>query len=306
MRIDKFFESIGLEIKSDAVASQKMINLIASRIKFTGLDDTINERFMKLDMILGRNVVIFEDKGVLRNGTGNYADKLDFYGEGEKLLLYTHGANTFDVDRKDCIVAWANELHTPNGIELLHDTDLLGDIDTSLKIAIKNTRLTTFQTASTESERIKKQRVIDQLYDGKPLVFVDDESQLSTKDDLFPQLADAKAKSNDFTNCRSEWQQIPSLLQAYDNVYARLCRDFGIPTNNVMKKAQVNTEEVDGWSDLADLTLNKLKEPFEFLCNEVNRKYTDRNWQVHFIGDEEKDTDKDTEKDTGKGAEKDD
>ena len=83
----------------------------------------------------------------------------------------------------------------------------------------------------------------------------------------------------DLTGKSGDSQYIPMILQAYDNVLARICRELGINITNVMKRAQVINAEVNGYENYTQIYLTDLLENVREAFDKVNKKW-DRNWTV--------------------------
>ena len=83
----------------------------------------------------------------------------------------------------------------------------------------------------------------------------------------------------DLTGKSANTQYIPMLLQAYDNVLARVCRELGINITNVMKRAQVISAEVNGYENCTQIFLDDMLKNIKDTFDAVNERW-DRNWSV--------------------------
>lgn len=83
----------------------------------------------------------------------------------------------------------------------------------------------------------------------------------------------------DLTGKSGDSNYIPMILQAYDNVLARVCREIGINITNVMKKAQVISPEVNGYENYTQIFLDDMLENITDAFERVNEKW-DRQWKV--------------------------
>ena len=83
----------------------------------------------------------------------------------------------------------------------------------------------------------------------------------------------------DLTGKSGDSNYIPMILQAYDNVLARVCREIGINITNVMKKAQVISPEVNGYENYTQIFLDDMISTIQETFSKVNEKWG-RNWNV--------------------------
>ena len=83
----------------------------------------------------------------------------------------------------------------------------------------------------------------------------------------------------DLTGKSGDSNYIPMILQAYDNVLARVCREIGINITNVMKKAQVISPEVNGYENYTQIFLDDMLKNITDTFERVNEKWG-RDWKV--------------------------
>ena len=83
----------------------------------------------------------------------------------------------------------------------------------------------------------------------------------------------------DLTGKSGDSNYIPMILQAYDNVLARVCREIGINITNVMKKAQVISPEVNGYENYTQIFLDDMLENITDAFSKVNKRWN-KNWKV--------------------------
>ena len=275
MRIDKFCKLCGIDYdknSSEIVIFNNLLKRFMHIFQFKNIDDSINLRELMLSIIFNDSYMIIEKDGLLRNVYGGYSGTLDFYGYPTR-YLWTTGTNSGDVSIEDGVVGHSNSLWTPIAPTLFYYSKLLANLDTSLKIASNNTRIVPVYPATTDSERKQIEDIFKGMESGEMNYSVLQKKtleELTSGDGRLP--IDLTGKSGDSN-------YIPMILQAYDNVLARVCREIGINITNVMKKAQVISPEVNGYENYTQIFLDDMISTIQETFSKVNEKW-DRNWKV--------------------------
>lgn len=275
MRIDKFCKLCGIEYdknSSEIVIFNNLLKRFMHIFQFENIDESINLRELMLSIIFNDSYMIIEKDGLLRNVYGGYSGVLDFYGYPTRYLWST-GTNSGDVSIDDGVVGHSNSLWTPLAPTLYYYAKLLSNLDTSLKIASNNTRIVPVYPATTDSERKQIEEIFKGMESGEMNYSVLQKKtleELTSGDGRLP--IDLTGKSGDSN-------YIPMILQAYDNVLARVCREIGINITNVMKKAQVISPEINGYENYTQIFLDDMLENIKDAFSKVNEKWN-RNWKV--------------------------
>lgn len=275
MNITKFCEHCNIPIPgkdAEGVIFNNLLKRFMSVLKFDGLDETINEQYLMLSIIFNDSFMIIERDGVLRNVWGGYAGDLDFYGYPTRYLWSTGTASGDDLI-SDGVVGHSNSLWTPVAPTIYYYSNLLANLDKSLQIASNNTRIIPLYKATTDTERQQIDKVFEDLEKGKVT------HSFLTKKTLDDIVNDSGNHAIDLTGKSGDSQYMPMILQAYDNVLARICRELGINITNVMKRAQVINAEVNGYENYTQIYLTDLLENVRKAFYNVNQKW-DRNWKV--------------------------
>ena len=225
-----------------------------------------------LSIIFNDSFMIIERDGVLRNVWGGYAGDLDFYGYPTRYLWSTGTASGDDLI-SDGVVGHSNSLWTPVAPTIYYYSNLLANLDKSLQIASNNTRIMPLYKATTDTERQQIDKVFEDLEKGKV------SHSFLTKKTLDDIVNDNGNHAIDLTGKSGDSQYMPMILQAYDNVLARICRELGINITNVMKRAQVINAEVNGYENYTQIYLTDLLTNVREAFDKVNKKW-DRNWTV--------------------------
>ena len=273
MRIDKFCKLCGLPEFSDTdVIFNNLLKRFMHIFNFENVDDTINLRELMLSIIFNDSYMIIEKDGLLRNVYGGYSGQLDFYGYPTE-YLWTTGTNSGTEKLDSGVVGHSNSLWTPIAPTLYYYSNILGNLDTSLKIASINTRIMPLYQATSDSERKQLDDVFDNIKKGEMSYTV-----LQKK--TIEELVNGEGRIPiDLTGKSGDSNYIPMILQAYDNVLARVCREIGINITNVMKKAQVISPEVNGYENYTQIFLDDMLENITDTFSKVNEKWN-KNWKV--------------------------
>ena len=273
MRIDKFCKLCGLPEFSDTdVIFNNLLKRLMHIFNFENVDDTINLMELMLSIIFNDSYMIIEKDGLLRNVYGGYSGELDFYGYPTE-YLWTTGTNSGTEKIDSGVVGHSNSLWTPIAPTLYYYSHILGNLDTSLKIASINTRIMPLYQATSDSERKQLDDVFNNIKKGEMSYTV---LQKKTIEELVN--GDGRLPI-DLTGKSGDSNYIPMILQAYDNVLARVCREIGINITNVMKKAQVISPEVNGYENYTQIFLDDMLENITDAFERVNEKW-DRQWKV--------------------------
>ena len=240
--------------------------------KFKNTPDGIDERLLKFIIAIRNDYVIADIDGQLRVVYGGLSGDLDFYGIPTQYLWNT-GTNGGTLNLSDCVYATTNTAMIPNVLNLIYYTNMLSEIDKSLDIAIKNTRLCPIIKANSDSERIRYQKMMEKVIDGN---YYSEVFEKSLEDIANTGKVD---KVVDLFNHTGDSNYIPMILQAYDNVFARYNRECGINVTNVMKRAQVINAEVNGYENYTQSYVDDMLECVLKMVQETNDKYG-TNWEV--------------------------
>ena len=273
MRIDKFCKLCGLPEFSDTdVIFNNLLKRFMHIFNFENVDDTINLRELMLSIIFNDSYMIIEKDGLLRNVYGGYSGQLDFYGYPTE-YLWTTGTNSGTEKLVSGVVGHSNSLWTPIAPTLYYYSNILGNLDTTLKIASINTRIMPLYQATSDSERKQLDDIFNNIKKGEMSYTV-----LQKK--TIEELVNGEGRIPiDLTGKSGDSNYIPMILQAYDNVLARVCREIGINITNVMKKAQVISPEVNGYENYTQIFLDDMLENITDAFERVNEKW-DRQWKV--------------------------
>lgn len=254
------------------VIFNNLLKRFMSLFKFENIDETINIRELMLSIIFNDSYMFIEQNGVLRNVYGGYAGELDFYGYPTEYLWST-GVHSGCNKLTDGVVGHSNSLWTPIAPTIYYYSRMLSDLDTSLDIASKNTRIMPIYQAESDAERQQIDHIFSELEKGKQThSYIHKTTLADLEQGKDSPVIDLTGKSGDS-------QYMPMLLQAYDNVLARVCRELGINITNVMKRAQVISAEVNGYENYTQIFLDDMLSNISETIEKVNTRWG-RDWKV--------------------------
>lgn len=254
------------------VIFNNLLKRFMALFNFENIDETINIRELMLSIIFNDSYMFIEQNGVLRNVYGGYAGELDFYGYPTEYLWST-GVQSGCNKLSDGVVGHSNSLWTPIAPTIYYYSRMLLGLDTSLDIASKNTRIMPIYQAETDAERQQVDRIFTELEKGNQThAYIHKTTLADLESGKDTPVIDLTGKSGDS-------QYIPMILQAYDNVLARVCRELGINITNVMKRAQVISAEVNGYENYTQIFLDDMLSNISDTIEKVNARW-DRDWKV--------------------------
>lgn len=276
MNIEKFMKCCdknGQVIpKQQLVIFNNLLKRFMNLFEFENIDDTINLRDLMLSIIFNDSYMILEIDGELRNVYGGLAGDLDFYAYPTRYIWST-GVRSGDNAISDGVVGHSNSLWTPLAPTILYYSQMLAGLDTSLDIASVNTRLTPVYPATTDTERQQIESVFDAIKNGEQKFVCMHKTTLND-------IADENGnRPIDLTGASGDHTYIPMLLQAYDNVLARVCRELGINITTQMKRAQVISAELNGYEDYTQIFLGDMLKNIREAFDAVNARWG-RDWKV--------------------------
>lgn len=253
------------KVDSENIIFNNILKRCLSIFKIENLPETLNERVLLLSFFINESYGILEYNGVLRNVYGGYSGTLDFYGYPTE-YLWTTGVESGNTKLSDMVVGHSNKLWFPIVFIIDYYSRLLANMDVSLKIASVNTRIVDIYRATTDVDQKRIDKIFKDIENG-----IVNHSYLTdmTLDKL---LKDDKGLIP-FTTKSGDSQYIPMLLQAYDSLFARLCREIGINISVPVKKAQVNSLEIYGYENYSQLCLSEMLDSFTEFFDRVNEKY---------------------------------
>ena len=270
-----------------------LLNKTASCFYITGLPDTIDETYLKTNLLLDGNICITDFADKLYACIGTQGGPPDEYYKGtiytianpvlgsKQVKIGTDGVviyNTkLDKYTGDC---WISGLY-----ELINQTaTLLADNIISINCCQINTRVQAMATAESEAQALGAEIALKKLYTGHPYQVL--RSDLIDKLTVNP------------INTTASGQNISELVELNNYIIANYFQSIGVRSNNIRKKSHVLQDEIDVQNDYLQISIFEILTSWQDGFDQVNDKYnTDIHVQLNpalldtVIGDDDSDTD---------------
>lgn len=251
-----------------------------SMFEFKGLPETVNERYLKISLILTGNVALWYPANISAHiasqkyPKGWYAVKGTIGAEPDPYYIgsrYTianpilGSENIETTDKRVQVFYWSNldEIFNPqtSGLYFLIDRTarILTEIYRSTIIALKNSRLVNIFSASNNNEKRSLNELLHDMREGE---------------DVFTALQDFKSHMEvnpvvSETNVKDILQEFVELEQFH---LAQFYHAIGVNSNYNLKRAQINNEEIMTNSYILVVSLADVLPSLQRACEEFNTK----------------------------------
>lgn len=245
-----------------------LLNKTASCFYITGLPDTINESYLKTNLLLDGNICITDFNGKLYACLGSQGGQPDEYYRG---TIYTIanpvlGSKMVKIGT-DGIVIYNNELDQFTGecfisglYELINQTaTLLADNIISISCNQINCRVQAFVTAESEAQAVGGEIVLKKLYAGNPYQIL--------RSDLID-----KITVNPINNSANA-QNISELVELNNYLISNYFQSIGIRANDIRKKSHVLQDEIDVQNDYLQVSILEILTSWQAGFDKVNELY---------------------------------
>lgn len=245
-----------------------LLNKTAACFYITGLPDTINETYLKTNLLLDGNIAITDFDGKLYACIGSQGGPPDEYYKG---TIYTIanpvlGSKMAKIG-KDCVVIYNNDLDQFTGdcwisglYELINQTaTLLADNIVSISCCQINTRVQAMAVAESEGQALGAEAALKKLYAGQPYQVL--------RSDLIDKLT-----VNPINNTASG-QNIAELVDLHNYIIANYFQSIGVRSNNIRKKSHVLQDEIDVQNDYLQISIFEILTSWQDGFDKVNELY---------------------------------
>lgn len=245
-----------------------LLNKTASCFYITGLPDTVDETYLKSNLLLDGNVCItkFDDKLYACIGSQGGPPDEYYCGTvytianpvlGSKMVkIGTDGVVVYntklDKFTSDC---WISGLY-----ELINQTaTLLADNIISISCCQINTRIQAMVTADSEAQALGGEIALKKMYAGQPYQVL--------RSDLID-----KIHVNPINNA-SNAQNISELVELHNYIIANYFQSIGIKANDIRKKSHVLQDEIDVQNDYLQISIYEILACWQAGFDKVNELY---------------------------------
>ena len=245
-----------------------LLNKTASCFYIRGLPETINESYLKTNLLLDGNICITDFNDKLYACIGSQGGPPDEYYKG---TIYTVanpvlGSKMVKIGT-DGVVIYNNELDQFTGdcfisglYELINQTaTLLADNIISINCNQINCRVQAFITADSEAQAVGGEIVLKKMYAGNPYQVL--RSDLIDKINVNPLNNSANA------------QNISELVELNNYIISNYFQSIGIRANDIRKKSHVLQDEIDVQNDYLQVSILEILSSWQAGFDKVNELY---------------------------------
>lgn len=236
-------ESVKARLEKDVVYAfyfTMIENLAFGKFDFTNLPDELKKEYILTPLIEGgTGAIAMMDYGELYSGIPVFEGITPYPNVYNFASLHNpKGDSKMLKVGKDIAVGFNNHLHTPE-IEIFRYAEIFTEIDTSILVNIKNTRISPLQKVSDSKEADAYNKAFNNIYDGKPNTIQLDKS-------IMEQINSEKQFENGqiMLTRPEEVDKIQYLSKLHDDMLRRLCNLHGLPMSTTGKMAQITKEEL--------------------------------------------------------------
>ena len=192
----------------------------------------------------------------------------DKYGHFNKWTVTTFDGNVFEVeDGKTAVIIHNTPAEIADREIIGRFAYLLAQTETSMNTALLNSRSTRFFQAETETEKLKLEKAFYENESGAPVVAVMGESN---KNDFLDEKRGFEPYEFNDTN---EVNRLQYLSQFSDDLLRRFVLQYGIDTCNINKQAQVSTDELHQYEQIAEILYNQTYDIYAAAVEKANNLF---------------------------------
>lgn len=245
-----------------------LLNKTAQCFYITGLPDTINETYLKTNLLLDGNICITDFNDKLYACIGSVGGPPNEYYVG---TIYTIanpvlGSKMVNIN-KDGVVIYNNAIDEFTGdcwvsglYELINQTaTLLADNIVSISCNQINCRVQAMVTADSEAQAIAGEIALKKMYAGNPYQVL--RSDLIDKINVNP------------INTAANAQNISELVELNNYIISNYFQSIGIRANDIRKKSHVLQDEIDVQNDYIQVSIYEILTSWQKGFDKVNELY---------------------------------
>lgn len=253
-----------------------LTNKIISCFCIRGAPDSINDIYVKTNLILDGKICITDFNDKIYGLIGSWGGKPDEYYIPVDFVVanpvlgskVVHIKETAENSQTGVLITntqidslgYGEGLFGGGLYDLIHQTaTLLADNIISINCAQINSRVATFFTADSEAQAISGENILKKMYAGSPY-------------QVFRQDLISKFNINPVATASSS-QNLTELVELHNYIIANFFQSIGIKANNVMKRERLINAEIDTQDDFVQLSLTEILASWQKGFDEVNRLY---------------------------------
>ena len=255
-----------------------LTNKCCNLFKWEGLPETVNERFLMMQLILTGRIAWFADKGNIYALNGSWGGAPNCYYEptewivanpilGSKTLKVRNLDGSDSIDKLDGIVMaltdvdYVKQNPTKGGLyRLIYQTaGLLADNISSLNVSQINGRVSQIWTADNDSLARTFEEICKDIYEGHPYKVVSQD--ILNKVNAVPTAQ--TGQSNTLLN----------LIEAHQYILAQFYNEIGLPSNWNMKRERINTAETELMTGSLDVSVYNMEKNLQAAVEKINELF---------------------------------
>lgn len=241
-----------------------LLNKTASCIYIKGLPDSLDEMYIKTNLLIDGDIGITKFNDKLYAVIGNPGGQPDEYYAP---TIYTVanpvlGSKQINIG-KDGVVIYNTALDkwVPGGLYGLIDqtATLLADNIISINCNQINTRVSAIFTADSEAQAVAGEAILKRMYTGAPYSIM--RSDLIDKIQVNPIATSATS------------QNLTELVELNNYIIANYFQSIGIRSNNIRKRSHVLQDEIDVQNDYLQISILEVLTSWQSGFDKVNEMY---------------------------------
>ena len=247
-----------------------LLNKVCSCFVVSGLPDTINQTYLKNELILSGCCCITDFGGKLYACAGNLGGNPDEYYIPTIFTIANPVLGSKQVRRgKNGVVIFntdIDELYTDcfsAGLyQYINQTaTLLADNIVSINVNQINSRVCTFFTADSDAKALAGETVLKKMYSGQPFQII--RQDIIEKININPISTEATSSN------------ITELVELNNYIISNFMQSIGIKANNVRKRERLITDEIESQKEYIGFSVMEALQSWQKGFDETSKLYKD-------------------------------
>ncbi len=254
-----------------------LVNKVCNLFKWENLPETVDERFLMVNLMLGGRICWFNHNGRIYALNGNWGGEPNVYYRptqfivanpiiGSKTLTVLNKDGSNSIDKLTGIIMpltdadYFNDAERGGLYRLIYQTaGLLADNISSLNVSQINGRVSQIWTADNDAMARTVEEVVRDIYEGHPYRVVSQD--ILNKVNAVPTAQ--TGQSNTLLN----------LIEAHQYILASFYNEIGIPSQWNMKRERVNTAETELMTGSLDVSVYNMEKNLKAAVEKINELF---------------------------------
>lgn len=254
-----------------------LVNKVCNLFKWENLPETVDERFLMVNLMLAGRVCWFDHNGRIYALDGNWGGEPNVYYRptqfivanpiiGSKTLTVLNKDGSNSIDKLDGIIMpltdadYFNDSEQGGLYRLIYQTaGLLADNISSLNVSQINGRVSQIWVADNDAMARTVEEVVRDIYEGHPYRVVSQD--ILNKVNAVPTAQ--TGQSNTLLN----------LIEAHQYILASFYNEIGIPSQWNMKRERVNTAETELMTGSLDVSVYNMEKNLQAAVEKINELF---------------------------------